>query len=85
MMSPGSRVMILEMNRTRNGTGKMRLAVFPDCLSFPFRKVLTWSADGSMSVATHGPTAAKVSKDFARVNWTSLAWRSRAVTSLKQV
>jgi 2-keto-4-pentenoate hydratase/2-oxohepta-3-ene-1,7-dioic acid hydratase in catechol pathway len=31
------------------------------------------------------PTAAKVSKPLALVNWTSFVCRSRAVTSLKQV
>ncbi len=64
---------------------KIRFDVVPDWTSLPLRKVFSRSPAGSSPVAMQGPTAANVSKPLARVNWTSLVWRSRAVTSLKQV
>ena len=68
MISPGFKVMMFETNRTKKGTEKIRSRVFPDCFSFPFKKVLILSLAGSMSVAIQGPMEANVSKDFARVN-----------------
>ena len=68
MISPGFMVMILEMNLTKKGIGKIKFFVLLDCLSFPFKKVLSLSPEGSTSVNMQGPTAANVSKDLARVN-----------------
>ena len=74
-----------ERIRHNDNTEKIRFRVLPDCFSFPLRKVLSLSLEGSIDVAMHGPIQANVSKDLARMNCTSLVWRSRAVTSLKQV
>jgi hypothetical protein len=68
MMSPGIRVIILDMNLTRKGIEKIKLFRLDDCLSFPFKKVLSFIWEGSTSVAMQGPTAANVSKDLALVN-----------------
>src|SRR6266850_2455867 len=43
------------------------------------------SPAGSSPVAMQGPTGQNVSNPLARVNWTSVFCRSRAVTSLTQV
>ncbi len=68
MMSPGTRVIILDTNLTKKGIGKIKLFVLEDCFSFPFKNVLSLSLEGSTPVAIQGPTAANVSKDLARVN-----------------
>ncbi len=63
----------MEIKQTRNGMEKIRFLVFEDCRSLPFRNVLIFSRDGSRPVEMHGPTAANVSKDLARVNCLSLS------------
>ena len=77
--------MTAETRATRSSTGKMRSLVLAACRRSPLTQVSMSTPLGSMSVAMHGPTGQKLSKALARVGWPSRAWRSRAVTSLRQV
>src|SRR5215469_10128950 len=83
--SPGIKVIIREIQRTRNSTGYAISEVFPDCRLCPFTNVSTRALRASTSVSMCGPIGQNVSKLFARVNCTSLFCRSRAVTSFRQV
>ncbi len=85
IISPGQRVIIFDRNETIVLTGKIRSLVFPDCFFSPFKNVSIFTLQGLISVSMKGPMGAKESKPFALVNCTSFFWRSRAVTSLKQV
>src|SRR2546425_13305723 len=83
--SPGTSVIMREIQRTRKGTGKVINEVRADCRCTPLTCVSTSTSCGSSSVSICGPTGQNVSKPFPRVHCPSLFWRSRAVRSFKQV
>ena len=63
-------------------------AVLADCMTAPFTRVVSRSAEGSSSVSTTGPRGAKVSCPFPMSsvpNALSLRWTTRSLTSLPQV
>ncbi len=55
-----------------------------DCFTAPLTRVSIARSDGSIPATISGPIGQNVSKDFARANWPSFFWRSRAETSLAQ-
>ena len=87
IMSPSSKVIMLEINSIRNGTSKIILLIFESCLILPLTLDIIKASPRLILLGStiYGPMGANVSKLFALVHWLSIFWRSRAVTSLKQV
>ena len=83
--SPGSKVIMCEIQETISRALLTKSLVFPSCFVVP----LTWHEiskfSGSNSVSIHGPSGQNVSKLFERVHCKSLFCRSLAVTSFAQV
>ena len=65
-MSPGARAMVSETSLMMVAKSKKRFFTASDCLSVPFRKVLTVREAGARSVTIQGPTGPKPSEAFAR-------------------
>ena len=74
-----------DTNSTSSATSNTRSDVFDYCRTSPFTRHVISSLPPSRSVTTWGPSGQNVSNPFARVNWTSFACRSRAVTSFAHV
>src|SRR5690606_38464724 len=59
--SPGSRVMMCDMNETSLAGEKTRSEVLPSCRTSPFTRQRTRRSSGFSPLTIHGPTQAKVS------------------------
>src|SRR6516225_768816 len=84
MMSPGSKVMLAEVNSISSGTPKIILLVWESCIVMPFTRARMARAEGSgisSRVVRWGPVGQTVSHDLPRTHCLSPNCHTRAETS----
>jgi hypothetical protein len=88
MMSPGCSVMIREMEAISSGILNTIMDVFESCrTSLPIRSEIRRACGSTTSsrVTSQGPMGAKPSKPLPASHCEVRIWKSRALTSWKQV